>query len=262
MKTIINGFNIHHRIEKLEEKVSAFPSTQQKYSVLHKELDQTFDALTHLKTEEFATKQLEETVVRLYGELENNLVKRELSQIQEKTTSLKKGRISQKALGQLQRHIKELKANHRTLSQDRQIIQAAEETLLKAQRKVKDARRLDPVFQEMDVNYTPMDFLDPTEAYDLLEVARHLHDGNVTLARKQFLELPQPHKDRFEKLMSNLPATAFEDQIPTIQALIATVNALVGNGEGYPAPSEIDQYFLKPEASAKESSKIVKIDFN
>ncbi len=96
----------------------------------------------------------------------------------------------------------------------------------------------------------------------MLEVARMIHDGNLRQSRKQFLELPQHLKDRFEELMNQLSGIAFEDPIPTIQALIATVNELVGNGEGYPAVSEIDQYFLKPELSTKQESKIIQIDFN
>jgi len=263
MKKTINGFNISSRIEQLEKQVSSFSVTNQKYELLREGLDQTFDALTRLKTETFVAKELEERVVTLFGELENKTVERDLSHIQKKTQSLQKGRISNKAIGQLEERVKRLKENHLTLSRDRQIIQAAEETLIRAKRRKEGEMILPPTpLQNREAVKTALDTLDPTEAYDLLEVARMIHDGNLTQARKQFLELPQHLKDRFEELMNQLPSIAFEDPIPTIRALIATVNELVGNGEGYPAISEIDQYFLKPELSTKQENKIIPIDFN
>jgi hypothetical protein len=56
--------------------------------------------------------------------------------------------------------------------------------------------------------------------------------------------LPEDHKRRFQNHMQQLTAKAFDDPLETMQALIATVNELVENGESYPSRDQIDQLFL------------------
>ncbi len=224
-------FTLSSRIEQLEREVSHFSSSNQKYTVLLGKLDETFDAL---KTSTVAPAHLEQSVVSLYGQLENQRVQREISEIQEKTLSLKQGRISKHAIRQLKEHIRTLKSNHCPLSPERRIIQEAEHALNKT---------------------TPLpsateECINPSEVYALLEIAHLVYNGATLVAKRQFRQLPEAHKAFFEGLIHS-PAFDERNPIPTLQALIATANHLANNGEGIPPVDQIDKYFLVDDSTHK-----------
>ena len=71
----------------------------------------------------------------------------------------------------------------------------------------------------------------PGEVEELFDIAKAIYDRDFRQAKMRFSMLPEDHKRRFQSHMQNLMAKAFDDPLETMQALIATVNELVENGE-------------------------------
>jgi hypothetical protein len=261
---------IQSNVEEIAGQIAHSPISPKKYQSLSKKLDRAFETIQNLesenKTTSFFTRALTESikgrVVQLYADLEDGLVKREVTQIKEELTSLKKGRLTHKAIKSLELHIDELEKNHLTAIPDRRIIADAKHALLEAKSKLEGkpvVAHLDFLAQQKNVQFVEEIELLPGEIEELFDVARAVYNRDLRQAKMRYATLPEDHKRRFEKHMQNLAAEPFIDLLETMQGLIATANELVENGEGYPSSCAIDQLFLglsEVPTESKEESKI------
>ncbi len=246
---------LQSEVQTIKEEMASAPLSPRKYQHLSKKLDHALETLQDLESKNktvsvFAkaqTDHLKEQVVKLYGDLEDGLVKREVSQIKEESSSLKKGRLTLKAIKKLEMHISELERNHLTSIPDRRIIADAKHALLEAKGKLEGkpvVRHFDILKHQKDVHFVEEIVLMPDEVEELFDIARAIYNRDLRQAKMRYATLPQDHKRRFEKHMQNLMAKPFEDPLETMQGMIATARELVDNGEGYPSSDEIDQLFL------------------
>lgn len=246
---------LQSEVQTIAGEIAQSKISREKYNHLSKKLDEALETLQGLETEAkthslFAKAQaatLKEQVVKLYGDLEDGLVKREVSQIKEESTSLRKGRLTLKTIKKLETHIHDLEKNHLTSIPDRRIIADAKLALMEAKAKLNGK----PVMKHFDflANQKNIHFVDeitllPGEVEELLDIARAVYNRDLRQAKMRYAALPSDHQRRFEKHMQNLTAKSFVDLLETIQGIIATVNELVENGQGYPSQNEIDQLFL------------------
>ena len=242
-------------VQTIAKEIECSSISPKKYQLLSKKLDDTLEALQGFETRDktadvFAKAQaedLKEQVVKLYGDLEEGLVKREISQIKEESTSLRKGRLTLKAIKKLEVHIHTLEKNHLTSIPNRRIIADAKQALSEAKAKLAGKpiiHHFAALSQYPQVHFWEEIPLLPGDVEDLLDVARSVYNRDFREAKIGFATLPGAHKQRVENHLQHLMAKLFEDPLETMQALIATVNQLVENGEGYPTSSEIDKLFL------------------
>jgi uncharacterized protein YhaN len=269
----LNKFNssqtLQSNVQELAGQIAHSPISPRKYQSLSKKLDRAFETLQDLesssKTAGLFAQTLKEQVVKLYADLEDGLVKREVTQIKEESTSLKKGRLTLKAIKTLELHISELEKNHLTSIPDRKIIADAKQALLEAKAKLEGkpvVRHFDFLSQQKNIHFMEEIELLPGEIEELFDIAKALYNRDFRQAKMRYATLPQDHKQRFGKHMQNLMAQPFVDALETMQALIATANELVDNGEGYPSHNAIDQLFLglsQMPAEGKPESKIVSL---
>lgn len=246
---------IQTEVQTIAGEIAQTSISQGRYQRLFKKLDSALAQLQGLESGDrsadvFARAQAEhlrEQVVKLYGDLENGLLKREISQIREESTSLRKGRLTLQAIKKLETHISELEKNHLAPLPDRRVIADAKQALLEARGKLEGkpvARHIDYLAKQIDVRFVEENALLPGEIEELFSIARSVYNRDFRQAKADYNSLPEHLRRRCQKHLQNLMAKAFEDPLETMQALIATANDLVGNGEGYPGSDEIDQLFL------------------
>ena len=260
---------VQSEVQTIAGEIATSPVSPRKYQLLSKKLDNALKTLREGEgktTNVFAkaqTQQLKEQMVELYGKLEDSLVEREVAQIQEESTSLRKGRLTLKAIKKLETHIHALEKNHLTLVPDRRIIADAKQALAEAKAKLKGEpviRHFDMLANQKNVRFVDEVALLPDEVEELFDVARAVYNRDFRQAKMRYASLQSEHKAKFEEHMRTLMAVPFEDALETMQAMIATANELVGNGEGFPSNQEIDQLFLgltQFSAEEKVEEKIV-----
>jgi hypothetical protein len=276
-----NPQSVHSVVQTIAGEIATSSISLQKYQVLTRKLNDALETLKEIEGEEkaarlFAKAQaeyLKEQVVKLYGDLENGLVKKEISQIQEESSLLKQGNLTLKAIQQLETHITEIEENHLTLAPERRIIADAKQVLLEAKAKLEGKpviKHFDFLASQKDLHQIEEAPLLPGEMEELLDIGRAVYNRDFRQAKMRYLSLHADHKYKFEAHMRNLMAVPFDDSLETIQALIATVNELLGNGEGYPTNSQIDRLFLglsqcsseeKEESVVPTEGKIVSLKF-
>lgn len=258
----INKVNIFNDSRRLQSEVQTIAGeiadasiSPKKYQHLFKKLNHALETLVELETQKkmtslFAKAQvqhLREQMIKLYGDLENGLIKREVSQIKEKSISLKNGRLTLKAVKKLEMHISELEKNHLTSIPDRRIIADAKYALLEAKAKLDGkpiAKHIQWLAKQKSVQFTEETTLIPGEVEELFDIARAVYNRDLRQAKMRYHTVSEGHKQIFHKHMQNLLAKPFDDLLETIQALLATANELVENGESYPSSDQIDQLFL------------------
>jgi hypothetical protein len=273
--------SVHSVVQTVAGEIASSSISSEKYRLLTRRLDDALETLKEIEGESkaaqlFAKAQaehLKELVVKLYGDLENGLVKKEISQIQEESSSLKSGKLTSKAIQTLETHILEIEKNHLTLAPERRIIADAKLVLAEAKAKLEGkpvVRHFDFMANQKDVHLVEEAPLLPGEVEELLDIGRAVYNRDFRQAKKRYLSLHADHKYKFEAHMQNLMAVPFDDPIETIQAMIATANELLGNGEGYPSSAEIDQLFLglsqctaeEKGEEAPSEGKIVSLKFD
>jgi hypothetical protein len=263
---ITRSQSLQSEVQTIAGEIAHSPISRQKYHALSRKLGHALKALQGLedKTKHLflktQTENLKEQVVKLYGDLEDSLVTREVTQIKEESTSLKKGRLTLKAVKQLEAHIHELEKNHLTSIPNRRIVADAKQALLEARAKLEGKppiRHFDLLaLEKNNVRFVEEIELLPGDIEELLDISKAVYNRNLSEAKKRYASLPDDHKRRFENHMRSLTALPFVDPLETMQCLIATANELVGNGEGYPSSSEIDQLFLGlSQANAEEGAR-------
>lgn len=250
----INKFSgsrwLQTEVQTIEGEIAHFPISHKKYQLLCKKLHSASQKLQDLEkmTDVFAKTQaeyLKEKVVSLSKDLVDRLVEGEVTQIQRESSSLKQGKITAKAIKLLETHIHELEENHKTSIPHRRIIADAKHALLEAKAKLEGK----PVVKHFDWLATQVKRVDevellPGDVEELFDIARAVYNRDFRQAKMRFNALTDDYRRRFERHMQQLTAAPFDDPLETVQALIATVNELIGNGESYPTANEIDQLFL------------------
>lgn len=242
-------------VQTIAKEIECSSISPRKYQLLSKKLDHTLEALQGFETrgkaaDIFAKAQaedLKEQVVKLYGDLEEGLVKREISQIKEESSSLRRGRLTLKAIKKLEVHISTIEKNHLTSIPNRRIIADAKQALVEAKAKLAGkpvVHHFAALTAQPRAHFIEENQLFPGDVEDLLDIARDVYNRDLRQAKVHFATLPSAHKEKVERHLQHLMATLFKDPLETMQALIATANELVENGEGYPTPSDIDRFFL------------------
>ena len=243
---------LHSEVQNIEGEIANSSISLRKYQNLSKKLDHALEMLQTLeKTSNiFAktqTQSLKEKVVNLYKNLEDGLVERKVSQIHQESNSLKKGPVSLKAVKTLETHINNLEKNHLTSIPHRRITADAKNSLLKAKAKLEGkpiTKSIEAKPLQNKTGFVEAIELLPGEIEELFDIAKAVYNKDIRQAKKRYHALPEDHKRRFHKHTQNLMAMPFDDPLETMQALIATVNELVNNGELYPSKSQVDQLFL------------------
>jgi hypothetical protein len=253
----VNRFNgsrwLQTEVQTIEGEIAHASISPRKYQSLCKKLNLASQKLQDLeKTSDiFAksqTEYLKEKVVRLSRDLVERLVEGEVTQIQHESISLKKGKITPKAVKLLETHIHHLEEHHKPSIPHRRIIADAKYALLEAKAKLEGqplTHHFDWLAKQNPVRFVQEEIeLLPGEVEELFDIARAVYNRDFRQAKMRYHALPEDHKRRFEKHMQNLTAQPFDDSLETMQALIATANQLVENGESYPTSQQIDQLFL------------------
>lgn len=252
-------------VQTIAGEIARHPISRRNYRLLSKKLDNALGTLqvmeTQSKTHQFfanRTSDLKEQVVQLYKDLEDGLVQRQISQIKEESTLLKQGQLTQDKIKKLKMNISKIEKNYLPSIEDRKVIAEAKSAVLEATAKNKPiTHHFDFISSQKNVHFVEKPELLPGEMEEILDIARAVYNGALRHARMLYNSLPQEHQSRFEKHMQHLMAKPFVDVLETTQALMAVVNELVGNGQGYLNQVEIDQFFLgicqcEPEENRRE----------
>lgn len=256
---------LHSRLQTIENQLDTVQSVKQ-VSRLTKELDQTCSALNQMKEKTqhvFGQSQLdpwgglEEKIVEMYGRLEEALISRKISQIRSEAdsirTSLEQGSpVDTKTVNALNRHITLLLKNYRPKIQELQIINEARNATKgiytpSAETPAAEGKvisHFDWLAHQKNVRMIEAIELEPGQYEDLFDIAAMVYSGKLREAASQFRQLPESLKRTVHQHLQELTAVIFEDEMETIQALLATANHLVNNWEPYPAQTQIDEIFL------------------
>lgn len=242
---------LYSQMQSIEGELTQAPISKKKYELLTRELDKASKKLQELEKTAgvFAQAQaryLKEKVVTLSKDLVDRHVETEVSQIQRESASLQK-KVSQEAVKKLETHIEQLEKDHKPSIPHRRIIADAKHTLLEAKAKLAGkpvAHHFEWLASQKNVRMVEEVELLPGEIEELFDIAKAIYDRDFRQAKARFNMLPEDHKERVRTHLKQLAAQAFEDPLETMQALIATVNELVKNGEAYPSRDQIDQLFL------------------
>ena len=233
-------------VDTLTQEIEGSLISPKKYQVLSRKLDDTWEALNTKTNNLFAKSQaenLKEQLRKLYGDLEEKLVNREVSQIKEESSSLRQGRLTRKAIKNLESHITTLEERHCPSIPNRRIIAEAKQALLEAKARLEKLPVQHHFAMLASQASFPQEMLVPGDVEDLFDIAKDMYNQDKKRAKSHFTALAEPYKRQVEAHLKYLGAQLFEDSTETIQALMATANDLVGNGQGYPTPNDIEQFF-------------------
>ncbi len=266
----INNINIYAEVSSLANAIATSSISREKYHLLSKQLDNALNYLQQMETQgkvHHLFHNLKETLVNLYKDLEDGLVRTELSKIQAGSLSLRQGRISRQAIRFIEKRVKQLEQNYSGSVPEKRILAEAKEALAQAKLRLCGlvSKKQNPLFtQERQGTYTEETFLYPGEVEQLFEIAEAIYYNRpLTQAKSRYNTLPEEHKSRIQHHLGLLSATLFENPIETMQALIATANDLVENHEGYPSLQQLHSLFLGlSEIQNTEERKIIRLTTN
>lgn len=256
--TKVNGSQwLHTQVQAIAGEIAGSSISPKKYQDLSKKLDAAWETLQDLEAKNKASnlffktqaEVLKEKFVNLYKELEDGFVRRAVIQIQEESDLLKTGKVSHQAVNRLENHISELENNHLPSIPERRVVADAKHALLEAKAKLEGkpiVKHIDWLAKQQNVRFVEQtaNELLPGEVEELFDIAKAVYKRDYREAKKRYAGISYDHQSRFISHMQQLMAKPFEDEIETIQALMATINDLVGNGEGYPSKDQIHQHFL------------------
>ncbi len=257
---------LQSQLQSIKGRLDAIQSTRE-ITKLTRELDRTSTALRDMKDKAqnvFGQSQqdyfgdLEKQIIHTYGQLENVKVSHKVSQIQHEAESLKDSMahgdpVDTKAVNALKRHILRFLGTYRPGIEDRQVIndacQALKEADLTLKGKVPNEKppiaHFEWLSQQRDVRLIEDIELEPGQYEDLFDIAAMVYHGKLREAKATYNQLPENLKRTFHLHMRELTAVAFDDELETMQALLATANQLVNNREPYPTQSQIDEIFIE-----------------
>lgn len=207
---------------------------------LSNQLNQTHLSLQSLKNQAKAVIQsadsqcfsdLEKELVHAYGSIQNAQIACTLAEIQQQAIRLQQiqdaGLPTDSAKKALQNQIQGLLKDYRPSIEERKILSGVKKLIKSVQ-----ADGSPEVFGELE------------EAEELFDIATLFYNGKIKEARSGYHQLSSSCQERFHFHMRHLMSVAFEDRLETLQALLATANEIVGNGESYPTASEVEEIFL------------------
>lgn len=270
---------LQSQLQSIKGQLDTIQSTRQ-VTKLTRDLDRTCTALRDMKDKAqnvFGQSQqdyfgsLEDEIIHIYGRIEDALVARKVSQIQHEAESLKDSMahgdpVDAKAVNALKRHIFRFLKDYRPGLKDRQVINDARHALKEADLALKGkapdekpVAHFDWLVQQRDVRLIEEIELEPGQYEDLFDIAAMVYNGKLREARGAYNQLPENLKKTFHQHLRELTAVAFEDEVETIQALLATANQLVNNREPYPTSSQIDEIFmgLRNVTAEEEQSPVI-----
>ncbi|MBY0529109.1 MAG: hypothetical protein K2P51_02860 [Rhabdochlamydiaceae bacterium] len=255
---------LHNEVRAIQGKLEHPVISRKKARALSQKLDRVCSKLFTIKNKEAspfmqaALDEMEQKIVRLYREIEESWVKRQIAQIQEETTSLKQalscGTVSTRSVEELKKKIIELTSDYRPSLDDRRVIADAERTL--------ELVNESPAGSQISPVYSMDEDLKAGEFEELLEIAYTLYEGNVSEAKRKFNQLPQDHKMRIQEHVAHLGGVLFTSYLQTQQALFATVNEIVQNGELYPSEDLIEDIFHELKILADHASQSSIVEFS
>lgn len=268
---------LHSKLQTIAGQLDTINSTRQvsRLTQLTKTLDETSCALQAMKLKAHAVfgqsqinpfERLEEEIIDMYGRIEDALVNRKISQIREEADSIKQA-VAQgapadvKTVNALKRHIFLFLKDYRPKIKDRLVINDAKEALQEAltfkekSPHEKVVPHFDWLSQQKNIRFIEEIELEPGQYEDLFDIAAMVYNGKFREAKSQFRQLPENLKRTIHQHLQELTAVAFDDEIETIQALLATANQLLNNKEPYPTRNQIDEIFLGLREVLNEEEK-------
>ncbi len=269
-----NIISIHQRVAAIRRELETTSSPAKIHQLTH-ELDATLRVLLAFRRESAAnpfiqadTEALSAELKTLYGRVATAWVKGEVAEIQgeaqELQAALLDGNIEAEKVRHLARHLKAFRRECRPAIPERRVLAEADETLRRA--KAQLSGEVQNHFAWLAEQKPALDLPeamgnDLGDVEELFDIAGAIYNGKLREAKMHYNQLPSDHKRRFEQAMQQLTAKPFIDLFETMQGLIATANAVVGNGEGVPSRAEIDELFLglAQVLDAEESSPASKI---
>lgn len=267
MASIKVNFNLVHgsqglrdHVQSIAGKLRSSTTSLKEVQQLTHELDVACTSLNAMKTKTSSIFSqtdifggIEETIQALYGELNDATIRKEVLQIQQETGSLndamKAGNASLQAVDALEKHLSKITRDHCLLSPDLRVIAEARRTLQRASSSIQGSSSTETVMNhfewlaQQEPVHVILDDLEEGEFEAILDVAALVYDGKIREAISSFHRLAGSHQERIKRHMGVLGKELFHDRLATLQALVATVNELVGNGELYPSYELIEELF-------------------
>ena len=281
------NISIYAEVSALAEIINTSPISREKYSVLLPRVNAAFTQMQHLETQgkvDSLFQDLKERVIDLYKQLEEGLVKEELSKIRAGSLSLRRGRISQQAIHFIEKRVEQLEHNYSGSVEEKRIIAEAKQALIEAKARLKTRLENPPKRTNFKKKIDCSAWLSRTELplEEAVEAGTEELLGSLAeieelweLAEDIYYNPRSPHaKSRYENLcagckqmiarhLATLGATLFEDRVGTVQALMATVNEWVGNQEQIPTPEQLEQLFKEACSCCRTTgNKIVQLTKN
>lgn len=230
---------IHLQLAMINAQLKTDPTASQ-IDQLSNQLNQTHLSLQSLKNQAKAVIQstdaqcfsdLEKELVHAYGSIQNAQIAYVLSDIQQQAIRLQQiqdvGLPANSAKKALKNQIESLLKDYCPSIEERKILSGI--------KKIIDSSKTDESSEAVGAL---------EEAEELFEIANLFYNGKRREARSSYHQLSSLCQERFHFHMRYLMGVAFEDRLETLQALLATANEIVGNGESYPTASEVDEIFL------------------
>jgi hypothetical protein len=197
------------QVQTLKQEIAHSPISPKKYQDLTKKLDVTLEKLDELeKTSNLFAKQLKEKVIDLYKDLEDGRVEGEVKDIQQRSTSLKKGRVTVSAVKKLETGIADLEKHHLPSIPHRRIIAAAKNALQEAKAKLEGK----PPQRRYEMLSEPAELM-PGDVEELFDIAKAVYNCDFRQAKTRLRQLPESHLQRFQDHMKQLLASPFDDPL-------------------------------------------------
>lgn len=237
----IQSNSLHVQMQSVGTALSQPPLTTPRFHRLEKKLDNAAQALHTIEQRYFCypifqgaidelgfeLSSLSRRVLETWAHDEIEAIEREATQV------LHAGKDAARAAHALRAHIDAFKQQYQPSLEERRILaQALDAAANCAFLQCAEARAI-----PTELTYFP------GEIEELMEIARLVYENEVWLARKHFRALPPELQRMVDMHLQQLGAEAFAHPLATIQALLASANDLVGNGESYPTAAEIEDLF-------------------
>ncbi len=241
-------------MQNIAGELAGSPTTDKKYHALNQRLDATLKIVHTIEEQspfmlfaQSVADTLKKEIVTLYGRVTDEWVKNKVNQIQNKAVRLENslvcGKVTAEAVQNLAFHVQSFKKDHLPCLQDRRAIAQAEEIMVRAHAFLQGDAMTDVKKSHSECKLCDEE-LAIEEFEKLMDIASHIHHGDMTNAKVEYNQLSDELKKRFLEHMQQLGKEPFADAFESTQALIAMSNELVQNGEGYPTHAQIDELFV------------------
>ncbi len=232
---------LHFQLALIHQQLEELPCAQ-KINQLSLLLDQASSSLKSLKRDAQSLSpqsdyfsDIENRIIYTYGLIQNAHIQLQFAEIQEVATQLKAAIALNQPRDTLKISLKQLidnlLQNYRPSIEERRVLS-----------ELKNIIETEKNLAFTELTYPQADTGEQCE--DLFDIAVLLYDRNFRSAKARYHQLSEDTKEIFKSHIKHLLAIPFVDLTETLQALLATMNDLAGNGESYPTPNEMDEIFL------------------